>query len=121
MGGSAHTYRLQLSVVSWQLAVGSWQLAVGSWQLSVDSWQLAVRARRVDARCVGCGVQLLTTANCQLPTEIGAVAQLGEHLLCKQGVVGSIPISSTSVRDQRTVIGDQKRPKLSRGGLALVF
>ena len=26
----------------------------------------------------------------------GAVAQLGEHLLCKQGVVGSIPISSTS-------------------------
>src|SRR3954453_11022158 len=28
----------------------------------------------------------------------GAVAQLGEHLLCKQGVVGSIPISSTSLR-----------------------
>ena len=27
--------------------------------------------------------------------ESGAVAQLGEHLLCKQGVVGSIPISST--------------------------
>jgi hypothetical protein len=27
----------------------------------------------------------------------GAVAQLGEHLLCKQGVVGSIPISSTRV------------------------
>jgi hypothetical protein len=25
---------------------------------------------------------------------IGAVAQLGEHLLCKQGVVGSIPTSS---------------------------
>ena len=25
----------------------------------------------------------------------GAVAQLGEHLLCKQGVIGSIPISST--------------------------
>ena len=34
------------------------------------------------------------------PTKIGntsgAVAQLGEHLLCKQGVVGSIPISSTT-------------------------
>ena len=31
------------------------------------------------------------------PTEYcGAVAQLGEHLLCKQGVVGSIPSSSTS-------------------------
>ena len=27
---------------------------------------------------------------------LGAVAQLGEHLLCKQGVVGSIPISSTT-------------------------
>ena len=27
----------------------------------------------------------------------GGVAQLGEHLLCKQGVVGSIPISSTSL------------------------
>ena len=26
----------------------------------------------------------------------GAVAQLGEHLLCKQGVTGSIPVSSTS-------------------------
>ena len=26
----------------------------------------------------------------------GAVAQLGEHLLCKQGVNGSIPFSSTS-------------------------
>ena len=26
---------------------------------------------------------------------LGGVAQLGEHLLCKQGVVGSNPISST--------------------------
>ena len=26
---------------------------------------------------------------------VGAVAQLGEHLLCKQGVTGSIPVSST--------------------------
>ena len=25
----------------------------------------------------------------------GAIAQLGEHLLCKQGVIGSIPIGST--------------------------
>ena len=31
------------------------------------------------------------------PQTSGAVAQLGEHLLCKQGVVGSIPISSTRV------------------------
>ncbi len=26
----------------------------------------------------------------------GALAQLGEHLLCKQGVIGSIPIRSTT-------------------------
>ncbi len=28
----------------------------------------------------------------------GGVAQLGEHLLCKQGVVGSIPIISTTTQ-----------------------
>ena len=28
----------------------------------------------------------------------GAIAQLGEHLLCKQRVVGSIPSSSTTTR-----------------------
>ena len=33
---------------------------------------------------------------------LGAIAQLGEHLLCKQGVVGSIPTGSTSSRGQRT-------------------
>jgi hypothetical protein len=27
----------------------------------------------------------------------GALAQLGEHLLCKQGVIGSIPIGSTKI------------------------
>ena len=26
---------------------------------------------------------------------MGGVAQLGEHLLCKQGVIGSIPFTST--------------------------
>ena len=26
----------------------------------------------------------------------GGVAQLGEHLLCKQGVIGSIPFTSTN-------------------------
>ena len=29
----------------------------------------------------------------------GGVAQLGEHLLCKQGVRGSIPLISTTERD----------------------
>ena len=32
-----------------------------------------------------------------LSTNQGAVAQLGEHLLCKQGVSGSIPLSSTKL------------------------
>ena len=31
---------------------------------------------------------------------IGAIAQLGEHLLCKQGVGGSIPPGSTRVLDE---------------------
>ena len=35
--------------------------------------------------------------------DLGAVAQLGEHLLCKQGVVGSIPISSTMTPPTRMV------------------
>ncbi len=54
-------------------------------------------------------VRLLTSAFLLLLFRTGAVAQLGEHLLCKQGVVGSIPISSTTsgVRDQR--------PGISRG------
>jgi hypothetical protein len=32
----------------------------------------------------------------------GAIAQLGEHLLCKQGVGGSIPPGSTSWPQART-------------------
>ena len=31
----------------------------------------------------------------------GALAQLGEHLLCKQGVIGSIPIGSTILAASR--------------------
>jgi hypothetical protein len=30
-----------------------------------------------------------------LSYNLGALAQLGEHLLCKQGVTGSIPVRST--------------------------
>ena len=35
----------------------------------------------------------------------GGVAQLGEHLLCKQGVVGSSPITSTLSGIRETGIG----------------
>ncbi len=37
------------------------------------------------------------TADLALQDQLGALAQLGEHLLCKQGVIGSIPIRSTTV------------------------
>ena len=39
----------------------------------------------------------------------GAVAQLGERLLCKQEVIGSIPFSSTRSRKQGSGIRDQER------------
>ena len=31
------------------------------------------------------------------PSSVGGVAQLGERLLCKQEVIGSIPFTSTSI------------------------
>lgn len=34
----------------------------------------------------------------------GAIAQLGEHLLCKQGVVGSIPTGSKNGGKGREVV-----------------
>ena len=35
-----------------------------------------------------------------LSNKYGGVAQLGEHLLCKQGVIGSIPFISTKGWDK---------------------
>ena len=40
-------------------------------------------------------VQFSVTERSQRPSQYGGVAQLGEHLPCKQGVMGSIPIIST--------------------------
>ena len=40
----------------------------------------------------------------QIGVEYGGVAQLGEHLLCKQGVIGSIPFISTRAGD-RHILG----------------
>ena len=47
--------------------------------------------------------------------EHGAVAQLGEHLLCKQGVTGSIPVSSTIYR---SLIETDRESKRSRTPVA---
>ena len=44
----------------------------------------------------------------------GALAQLGEHLLCKQGVIGSIPIGST-------IEHGGLRPQNRSSGAILVF
>ena len=49
---------------------------------------------------------------------IGDVAQLGEHLLCKQGVVGSIPIVST--RDGWCVGLDLSRRSVGFGSEGIV-
>ena len=35
------------------------------------------------------------------PPFIGGVAQLGERLLCKQEVIGSIPFTSTNLKGRR--------------------
>jgi hypothetical protein len=47
--------------------------------------------------CIDCGSGW-TRASVQPASEEGAVAQLGERLICTQEAVGSIPISSTSIR-----------------------
>jgi hypothetical protein len=54
----------------------------------------------------------------------GGLAQLGEHLLCKQGVVGSIPTSSTTNSLQYSIgcctVAPRHRPKrLSRNRRAV--
>ena len=43
------------------------------------------------------------------PWEHGGVAQLGEHLPCKQGVMGSNPIISTSAKLAHPRLGEVQR------------
>ena len=57
----------------------------------------------------------LTSVVCHLTSESGAVAQLGERLLCKQEVIGSIPFSST-----RRARGARQMPEI-RCQLSVVF
>ena len=49
----------------------------------------------------------------------GGLAQLGEHLLCKQGVVGSIP--STSTKNFRKSKPKSVAQAVCDGELGLVF
>jgi hypothetical protein len=48
---------------------------------------------------VGSKVQILPD-----PPVIGGVAQLGERVLCKHEVIGSIPFTSTSFHDELGMI-----------------
>ncbi len=54
---------------------------------------------RPSGRRRSCGAPAQARSSQMIGTAVsennGALAQLGEHLLCKQGVIGSIPISST--------------------------
>ena len=52
----------------------------------------AARPRSASPACIQ---WILAGAVRRVSENNGALAQLGEHLLCKQGVIGSIPISST--------------------------
>jgi hypothetical protein len=45
----------------------------------------------------------------------GAIAQLGEHLLCKQGVGGSIPPGSTKLRPVQAEEGRIEHPVVDVG------
>ena len=50
----------------------------------------------------------------------GGVAQLGEHLPCKQGVKGSNPFISTSVPKERTFKKEQRERSSVYGLIAQV-
>jgi hypothetical protein len=48
---------------------------------------------------------------------IGGVAQLGERLLCKQEVIGSIPFTSTNSGREREEFGSERTVGLLASGL----
>ena len=69
-------------------------------------------------------------------SKVGGIAQLGEHLLCKQGVIGSIPIGSTKPhalrctamgaaetdsRDEDTNLPSAERSAGGNAGFARIF
>ena len=51
------------------------------------------------------------------PPFLGAVAQLGEHLVCNQGVAGSIPASSTNTAMFALEVTERPSPRWSLGGV----
>ena len=71
---------------------------VGSSNLPRPTSDLIEKRGWRNGKCSGLGSQSsILKSRTDLVHRNGAVAQLGEHLLCKQGVVGANPISSTNV------------------------
>jgi hypothetical protein len=82
----SHRFLLLLSVVEWLLSAG-----LVRWAQSIQLASTSHSAGGLDLRTATAGNGLGSGVE-----EPGAVAQLGERLICIQEVVGSIPISSTS-------------------------
>ena len=61
--------------------------------------------RRLDIRDIRKITKDLILVNNEVSTKFGGVAQLGEHLPCKQGVRSSILLISTKGRKVRTTGG----------------
>ena len=61
----------------------------------IQDWREASKTRRNQRRVLRYARKITTTYCAAYRRSMGGLAQLGEHLLCKQGVVGSIPSSST--------------------------
>ena len=49
--------------------------------------------------------------------EVGGIAQLAEHELCKLGVTGSIPVASTSLRPDRAARREACEERRLRAGV----
>ncbi len=78
---------------------------VVAWRFAgfVSGFRESSSARRETPPCAVAHKVSSNAAMRRLSRDRGGLAQLGEHLLCKQGVVGSIPSSSTrqlGVRNQ---------------------
>ena len=54
------------------------------------------------------------------PKELGGVAQLGERLLCKQEVIGSIPFTSTTAQCASRIVAGRVRRNASCAGSGAV-
>ena len=68
--------------------------------------------RRLDIRDIRKITKDLILVNNEVSTKFGGVAQLGEHLPCKQGVKGSNPFIST-IAMSNACSGRQARRKLA--------